>query len=110
MSVTSDVQSVKICRVEGTNYYVIQCSYVEGSDARGCVYSIMGGVGAIARSNSEGVTVELADVICYNEVLVYDWENDGSIGTLPAPLDSTSTITINALVSSLQPMPPLVSS
>ena len=111
-TVTTDVQSVRInCRVEGTNYYVIQCSYVEGSDARGCVYSIMGQIGAIARSNSEGVTVELVNATGYNdevfmydwesngttgynEVFAYDWESDGTIGTIPVTVDSTTTIEI----------------
>ena len=80
--------------MEGTNYYVIQCSYVEGSDARGCVYSITDGVGAIDRNNSEGVTVELVNATGYNEVFAYDWESDGSIGSIPVTVESTSTIKI----------------
>ena len=96
---TTDVQSVQIDRVVGTSNYSIQCGYVMGSDARGCVYSITGaGVtesGNITRADSEeGVIVELADAACYSEVLVYDWESDGSTGTLPIRVDSNSTIEI----------------
>ena len=95
-SVTTDVQDVSICQVEGTNNYSIKCSYVEGSDARGCVVSIMvlRNVTTTARSNSEGVTVELVNVTHYNEVVVYDWESDGTFGTLAVRINSTSTITV----------------
>ena len=71
----------------------------------------MDGVGAIARNNSEGVTVELVNATGYNdevfmydwesngttgynEVFAYDWESDGTIGTIPVTVDSTITIEI----------------
>ena len=97
LSVTTDVQNVNIfCQAVTSRTYLIQCSYVEGSDARGCAYSISAAgvesvTGTIARNNTEGVIVELANISCYN-VLVYDWERDGTIGTLPVPIDSTSAI------------------
>ena len=69
-----------------------------GSDVPGCVYVISSDdvmenvTGAIARNNSEGVTVDLAKVTCYNEVLAYDWESDNTTGTLPVKADIDSTI------------------
>ena len=96
--VTTDVQSVSICRVSGTTYSV-QCGYVMGSDARGCVYVIMGDdvmgnvTGTIARGNSGGETVDLADPSCFSEVLAYDWESDNTTGTLPIRRQVNSSIT-----------------
>ena len=74
--------------------YSIQCGYVTGSDARGCVYVIRGGdvlgnvIGTIDRSNSAGVIMELT---CYSEVLAYDWESDNSTGTLPVRIHINTT-------------------
>ena len=98
-SVTTDVQNVNISQIGNTSNYSIQCSYVEGSDALGCAYTFSAdGVesvtGNISRNIIEGVIVELPDVSCFNEVLVYDWESDGTIGTLPVPVDNSSTISM----------------
>ena len=98
--VTTDVQNVRICRVEDSNSYLIQCGYVTGSDARGCVYVTRGGdvmgnvTGTIARSNSAGVTVELTGSI-YTDLLAYDWESEDSVSSLPI-IVNISDATINA--------------
>ena len=77
--------------------YSIQCSYITGSDARGCVYTLVSEVegvdnitGEIERTNSEGVMVGLPHVGCYGELLVYDREEDGSIGSVPIREDISS--------------------
>ncbi len=111
--VTTDVQSVSICLVGGTTYS-IQCSYVMGSNARGCVYFIMGTAvgnvtGAIVRSNSEGVTVELPTLDGYNEVLAYDWESDNSTGTLPIKVMGSKLCPITAIITTGTPMNFMVS-
>ena len=86
--VTTDVQGASICRVEDTRTNLVQCSYVEGSDARGCTYTISAaGVqtanGTIARNNTVGMMVELVATSGYDELVLYDLENDGTTGTLP---------------------------
>ena len=86
---TTDVQSVTVSR-RNNGTYSIQCSYITGSDARGCVYILVSGVegvgnitGTIERTNSEGLVIELHNASCYSEVLAYDWERDNTTGSLP---------------------------
>ena len=76
--------------LEGFNILNIQCRYLRGSTVRGCVYTLrsaFSGVknitGNITKSNFKGNIVRVVGVNCYNEVLAYDWESDGSIGALP---------------------------
>ena len=83
-SATSNVQSVSICQVDSTQYS-IQCSYLSSSDVSGCVYVLVSreeGVenvtGFIERDSNE-VTLEVANIGSYSEVLAYD----DSIGSLP---------------------------
>ena len=56
----------------------IQCSYLSGSDVIGCVYVLVSRVegvenvtGFIER-DSNGVTLEVANIGCYSEVLAYE--------------------------------------
>ena len=81
---TTDVQNVRICQVEDSNSYLIQCGYVTGSDARGCSYCLLSDSqaklnGTIDRSNSGGAGF---DINSYSELLAYDWEIDNTTGTL----------------------------
>ena len=83
-SATTDVQNVYIYQLDNTRYS-IQCIYLSGSDVSGCVYVLVSGVegvenvtGFIER-DSNGVTLEVANIGCYSEVLAYD----NSTGSLP---------------------------
>ena len=88
ITATTDVRNVSLCQLEDTNSYLIQCGHVAGSNVQGCVYFFGTDVtGIIARNNSAGVTVELADINSYSEVLVYDLEIDNTTGTLPIRMD-----------------------
>ena len=75
--VTTDVQSVVFTRVE-ENTYSIQCSYLSGSDISGCVYILVSreegveNVTGFIEKDSNGVTLEVANIGCYSEVLAYD--------------------------------------
>ena len=76
-----------MCRKEET-IYSIQCSYIKGSNAQGCIYVLVGMVmgnitGTIRRTSSEGNLVTISNIGYYKEVLVYDWESDNTIGILP---------------------------
>ena len=85
--VTTDVQNVTLSRREGT-IYSIQCSYINNSNAQGCVYVLVSMVvgnitGTIERTSSGGDLVTISNIGCYKEVLAYDWEDDNTTGTLP---------------------------
>ena len=84
---TTDVQDVRIIW-RNRNTFSIQCSYITGSDARGCVYTLVSGVkgvanitGTVERNQLDGV-VALVNANQYVEVLAYDWESDDSFGNI----------------------------
>ena len=58
--------------------YFIQCSYLSGSDVNGCVYVLVGreegveNVTGFIERDSNGVTLEVANIGCYGEVIAYD--------------------------------------
>ena len=89
------MEGVSLCLVEDTTYS-IKCSYISGSDARGCVFILVGGVegvtnitGIINRTSSEGVLVELISLNNI-ELLVFDLENDNTTGNLSTSADVNS--------------------
>ncbi len=86
---TTDLEEVQLYLVENTTYS-IQCSYISGSNARGCVFILVGGVegvanitGIVNRTSSEGVRIKVPNIGCYREVLAFDLESDNTTGTLP---------------------------
>ena len=90
--VTTDVQGVNFTRVD-ENIYFIQCSYLSGSDVSGCVYVLVSGeegvenVTGFIERDSNGVTLEVANIGCYSEVLAYD----NSSGSLPVTTNISLT-------------------
>ena len=75
--VTTDVQGVVFARVD-EDAYSIQCGYLSGSDVSGCVYVLVSmeegveNVTGFIERDSNGVTLEVANIGCYSEVLAYD--------------------------------------
>ena len=71
------MQGVSICQVD-TTHYSIQCSYLNGSDVSGCVYLLLSreegveNVAGFIGRDSNGVTLEVANIGCFSEVLAYD--------------------------------------
>ena len=90
---TTDVEMVTINKI-GENTYSVQCHYIQGSDALGCVYVLVSEVEEffknmsgtlLRRSESEGgdTILKVFKVIgCYQEVLVYDLESNHHLGNL----------------------------
>ena len=76
--VTTDVQGVVFTRVLEEGTYSIQCSYLSGSDVSGCFYVLVSreveveNVTGFIERDSNGVTLEVANIGCYSEVLAYD--------------------------------------
>ena len=90
--VTSDVQEVNICQVKDKTYS-ITCTYLKDSDARGCVYTLVGrdGVedmtGTIAREmedaeQGDAERIMENDICRFQQVTASDWESDDQTGTL----------------------------
>ena len=85
--VTTEVQNVSICLVNAaTNTYSstisIQCVYLRGSAASGCIYTLVGGEGAenITGSIERDIAgFVMADISHYREVLAYANTNDGTL-------------------------------
>ena len=76
--VTTDVQGVVFTRVLEEDTFSIQCSYLNGSDVSGCVYVLVSRVEGVesvtgfVERDSNGGTLEVANIGCYSEVLAYD--------------------------------------
>ena len=96
--VTTDVQGVNFTRVD-ENIYFIQCSYLSGSDVSGCVYVLVSGeegvenVTGFIERDSNGVTLEVANIGCYSEVLAYD----NSTGSIPVKTNIPLTETCSSI-------------
>ena len=80
--------------VKGQQAFHVQCVFIEGSDAQGCMIVLMGTydntTAIISRryqgSGSANATVNVAEpVSCYHEVYAFDIEHDGGVGTLAVP-------------------------
>ena len=85
---TTDVQRIIVAPHEESNTFVVQCTFLTGSIAQGCM--------VVLKSEFDSITINLtrnswcaADTLevtlplsNYSEVLGYDIESDGSIGTL----------------------------
>lgn len=72
----------------------IECGFISGSNARGCMVMLL--------SEVDNTTVNLTmdqnaifntvySVSCYNTVIAFDIEQDGSIGTIQVPGDIVSS-------------------
>ena len=96
--VTTDVQGVNFTRID-ENIYFIQCSYLNGSDVCGCVYVLVSveegveNVTGFIKRDSNGVTLEVANIGCYSEVLAYD----NSTGSIPVKTNILLTETCSSI-------------
>jgi hypothetical protein len=80
--------------LQGTNVSTIQCDFISGSDATGCMVVLTSGNSQKAQYNltrnqtsiSEIVTITLEHPpSCYTGVEAFDIESDGSVGSLAVP-------------------------
>lgn len=83
---TTDVQNVSAVGLDDQRSFVIECEFISGSDAQGCLVILVGeldNVTAILTRISNVGTIEVANSLSsYFNVLAFDVEQDGLIGTV----------------------------
>ena len=72
------------------NTVVVQCDFITGSNAKGCMVVLVGEFGNITQTlnitNSCKMEIfNSTDPITFHEVFAFDIESEGSIGTLAVP-------------------------
>ena len=91
---TTDVQNVSAVALDDQCIFVIECEFISGSDAQGCLVILvreLDNVTSILTRSSKVGTVEVANPpSSYSNVLAFDIEHDGSIGTVAIHGDITT--------------------
>ena len=90
---TTDVQMIRAVPLEDSNAFMLQCNFINGSDAQGCMVVVVGQFGNTTRNLTRNSThVHVTGIInithplsCFSEVFGFDIELDGSVGTLAVP-------------------------
>ena len=88
---TTDVQTITVLVQEDISRFTLQCSFMDDSNAQGCMVVLVSSFGMEKRNltRSETQSVEAMNVMyplsCYSRVYGYDIESDGSLGTLAVP-------------------------
>ena len=93
LSDTTDVQSVEVAEMALVGSVRIQCSFMVGSKATGCIVLLIGEVGNTTKTLSREDNAQVVVVIyklpytlsCYHKVFALDMESDGSISSLIYP-------------------------
>ena len=93
------------------NSILVQCEFITGSDAQGCLVVLLGGnridnATHSVRSNSSNTSTNLTvleklidstyPLSCYRDVYGFDIESDGSIGTLAISGELNTSISVTA--------------
>ena len=104
---------IRAVPLEDANAFMLQCNFINGSDAQGCMVVVVGQFGNVTRNltrdstNVTGIINITHPLSCFSKVFGFDIELDGSVGTLAVPgilLMSVST-TGPCLSSGLKPPP-----
>ena len=88
---TTDVQSVWASLDDISNAVVLQCSFIVGSDARGCLVTLQGELDNITINLTRDGScafraVKTANALSnFTKVIGFDVESDGSVGDLAVP-------------------------
>ena len=84
-AVTTDVQNVTATLIETMNGFVVQCDFITGSNAQGCLVVLVGEFDNVTANLSilkQNISYSLS---CYHVIYAFDIESDGSVGTLAVP-------------------------
>ena len=88
------MQRVVATLSNGTNASTLQCQFITGSDATGCMVVLTSGNSQKAQYNLTRNQSKISEILnvslehppsCYTGVQAFDIESDGSVGTLPVP-------------------------
>ena len=82
------MQGVTAEAIETGNSFVVWCDFISGSEAHGCLVVILGVRDNITVEVERGSSLVLnisAPLSCYCDVLAFDIERDGSVGTQAVP-------------------------
>ena len=111
---TTDVQSVRVAETHRADSVTIQCRFVSGSDAEGCMVVLVGELSnttvSMTRKGSDResliVHTLMLPLSCYHLVFALDIEADGSVGTLPVPgvLERDSNTRVKCSPTKEQPL------
>jgi hypothetical protein len=88
---TTDVQLVKMILSITTDVIKIQCDFIPGSNAQGCLVVMVGESGntttKLMRTNTltAGTCLTSLPSNNYQHLLAFDIESDGSVGTVEVP-------------------------
>ena len=90
---TTDVQVIAATLMEGVNASIIQCQFVAGSIASGCMVVLTGFEAYNNITLTRNISTNLATTTitlkhppsCYTGVEAFDIEFDGSVGSLAVP-------------------------
>lgn len=94
---TTDVELAMV-RVMCTSV-IVNCTFILGSQSKGCSVELSPvetlNITRTKDSNTVQEEMVVPDITVVEEILVYDWEEDGSIGVLPVPthVDSSCSST-----------------
>ena len=109
---TTDVQIVRALPLEEDNVVMLQCMFVTGSDAIGClvVLQFFGETDYttvnLTRKGMHMYVMKVENLTksstCISEVLGYDIESNGSVGTLPIPGELSWNLNVQNCVSTYQ--------
>ena len=94
---TTDVQKVSALSLGDYHTFIVQCEFITGSDAQGCMVVLVGGLDNVTANltrNSKPTLGTLAltkPLSSHLKLLAFDIELDGSIGTVAVAGDIVST-------------------
>ena len=98
---TTDVQQVIATSDEVNNVLIVQCDFILGSNAHGCMVILVGELGNITvnltRENLYTLTTltinKMLPLSCYHKIIAFDIESDKSVGTLAVSGSLVGSIT-----------------
>ena len=100
---TTDVQAIRATATEVTNQIKINCDFIPGSEAEGCMVELKATEGLdnttvnLTRNYNSSEAVGFFNLpfplSCYEQVYAFDIEVDGSIGIMPLPGEIDNNLT-----------------
>ena len=105
---TTDVQLVSAMELRDVSAFRVRCDFMAGSTAQGCVVVLVGELqGNVTVNFMRGTAIdEVINTVhptsCYNRVVAYDIESDGSVGSLAVPGRILADTTSNSVATCLQ--------